>query len=102
MILLDVEELSCNGIAEKVTTLCVARIQLLFPGKPDEQTRRTLKSHGFRWSPSQGELPSPRAPLPPDMLTRQRGEVQARGELRNVLEIKFSSRAVRVLLVAIR
>lgn len=32
----------------------MARIQLLFPGKPDEQTRRTLKSHGFRWSPSQG------------------------------------------------
>lgn len=32
----------------------LARIQLLFPGKPDELTRRTLKSHGFRWSPSQG------------------------------------------------
>ena len=32
----------------------MARIQLLFPGTPDEQTRRTLKSYGFRWSPSQG------------------------------------------------
>lgn len=32
----------------------IARIQLLFPGKPDDQTRHTLKSHGFRWSPSQG------------------------------------------------
>lgn len=32
----------------------IARVQLLFPGKPDEQTRRSLKAHGFRWSPSQG------------------------------------------------
>ncbi|QCL77458.1 hypothetical protein CFBP5499_28535 (plasmid) [Agrobacterium tumefaciens] len=31
-----------------------ARIQLVFPGKPDEETRRILKGHGFRWSPSQG------------------------------------------------
>jgi hypothetical protein len=32
----------------------IARIQLMFPDKPDEATRRILKSHGFRWSPSQG------------------------------------------------
>ncbi|MFK0642929.1 hypothetical protein NO134_21765 [Ochrobactrum sp. BD22] len=32
----------------------IARIQLRFPGKPDETTRRTLKAHGFRWSPTQG------------------------------------------------
>lgn len=31
-----------------------ARIQLVFPDKPDEETRRILKGHGFRWSPSQG------------------------------------------------
>lgn len=30
------------------------RVQLRFPGKPDEQTRSLLKSHGFRWSPTQG------------------------------------------------
>lgn len=30
------------------------RVQLRFPGKPDEQTRTLLKSHGFRWSPTQG------------------------------------------------
>lgn len=30
------------------------RVQLRFPGKPDEATRTLLKSHGFRWSPSQG------------------------------------------------
>ena len=30
------------------------RVQLRFPGKPDETTRTLLKSHGFRWSPSQG------------------------------------------------
>lgn len=30
------------------------RIQLFFDGKPDEETRTILKSHGFRWSPSFG------------------------------------------------
>jgi len=30
------------------------RIQLLFPGKPDADTRKKLKSNGFRWAPSQG------------------------------------------------
>ncbi len=30
------------------------RIQLIFPGKPDEATRATLKRYGFRWAPSQG------------------------------------------------
>ncbi len=30
------------------------RLQLLFPGKPDEATRRALKAHGFRWAPSEG------------------------------------------------
>ena len=30
------------------------RVQILFDGKPDEQTRSVLKSHGFRWAPSQG------------------------------------------------
>jgi hypothetical protein len=31
-----------------------ARVQLVFPGKPDEATRTLLKSHGFRWAPSEG------------------------------------------------
>lgn len=30
------------------------RIQLLFNGKPSEEVRGVLKSHGFRWSPSFG------------------------------------------------
>lgn len=32
----------------------LGRIQFIFDGKPDEDTRMLLKSHGFRWSPSQG------------------------------------------------
>ena len=32
----------------------LGRIQFIFDGKPDEDTRALLKSHGFRWSPSQG------------------------------------------------
>ena len=31
----------------------IMRIQLLFNGKPDEETRNILKSNGFRWAPSQ-------------------------------------------------
>jgi hypothetical protein len=27
------------------------RVQIIFPSKPDEATRKLLKSHGFRWSP---------------------------------------------------
>ncbi len=30
------------------------RIQLIFPGKPDDATRSLLKSQGFRWSPTEG------------------------------------------------
>ena len=30
------------------------RLQLFFPGKPDEETRRKLKSLGFRWCRSEG------------------------------------------------
>jgi len=30
------------------------RVQIIFPGKPDEGTRSVLKSHGFRWAPSVG------------------------------------------------
>lgn len=32
----------------------IARIQLFFPGKPDEVTRAKLKAAGFRWAPSEG------------------------------------------------
>ena len=32
----------------------IGRIQFLFDGKPDDQTRATLKSYGFRWAPSEG------------------------------------------------
>jgi hypothetical protein len=30
------------------------RLQLVFPGKPDQRTRDQLKAHGFRWSPMAG------------------------------------------------
>ena len=32
----------------------INRVQIIFDGKPDEQTRTLLKRNGFRWSPSQG------------------------------------------------
>lgn len=30
------------------------RVQLVFPGKPEEAVRARLKQHGFRWSPAAG------------------------------------------------
>lgn len=31
----------------------IMRLQIIFPGKPDEATRNILKSNGFKWAPSQ-------------------------------------------------
>lgn len=31
----------------------LVRLQIFFPGKPDQETIKELKRHGFRWSPSQ-------------------------------------------------
>ncbi|WP_234841632.1 hypothetical protein [Sinorhizobium meliloti] len=42
------------GAVEIKENADIARIQLIFPGKPDDPTRRVLKANGFRWSPSQG------------------------------------------------
>jgi hypothetical protein len=42
------------GAVEVKENTEIARIQMIFPGKPDEEARRILKSHGFRWSPSRG------------------------------------------------
>lgn len=30
------------------------RVQIVFPGKPSEDVRAVLKSHGFRWAPNEG------------------------------------------------
>ena len=30
------------------------RVQIVFPGKPDDATRTALKARGFRWSPTEG------------------------------------------------
>lgn len=32
----------------------IMRLQLMFDGKPDEETRSKLKANGFRWSPKNG------------------------------------------------
>lgn len=42
------------GAVRVVENPDAARIQLVFPGKPDEATRGLLKSNGFRWSPREG------------------------------------------------
>jgi len=42
------------GAVDVVENPDAARIQILFPGKPDEATRSLLKREGFRWAPSEG------------------------------------------------
>jgi len=42
------------GVVRVVEDPDIARIQLFYPGKPDEATRDKLKSWGFRWAPSEG------------------------------------------------
>lgn len=39
------------GDLEVIENVDENRLQLVFEGKPDENTRAVLKSHGFRWSP---------------------------------------------------
>lgn len=40
-----------NPYCKVVENKDIMRIQLIFDGKPDEETRSLLKSNGFRWSP---------------------------------------------------
>lgn len=42
-----------NEFCEVVRNTDIMRLQLLFDGKPDDETRDILKSNGFRWAPSQ-------------------------------------------------
>jgi hypothetical protein len=42
------------GRVERVENVEADRLQLIFPGKPDETVRNLLKSNGFRWAPSEG------------------------------------------------
>lgn len=49
------ETVTINGeAAEVVRNKEVMRLQLIFDGKPEEETRNRLKSNGFRWAPSVG------------------------------------------------
>ena len=42
-----------NGI-QIIDNLEAQRVQIIFPGKPDADTRTELKRNGFKWAPSQG------------------------------------------------
>ena len=46
-------EQEINGI-KIVDNLEAQRLQIIFPGKPDADTRTRLKKSGFRWSPTNG------------------------------------------------
>lgn len=50
-----------RGTTEEVNDFCtvienteIMRLQLIFDGKPNDETRKVLKSNGFRWAPSEG------------------------------------------------
>ena len=49
----EAEEVTINGeVAQIVRNKEYMRLQLMFDGKPSDETRETLKSNGFRWAPS--------------------------------------------------
>lgn len=43
-----------NEFFKVVENTEIMRLQLFFDGKPEEEVRNILKSHGFRWSPKEG------------------------------------------------
>lgn len=43
-----------EGTVRVVENPTAARLQLVFPGKPEAATREILKRNGFRWAPSEG------------------------------------------------
>lgn len=49
-----IKEVEQSDICKVVENTEIMRIQLIFDGKPDEETRTILKSNGFKWAPSQG------------------------------------------------
>lgn len=49
-----VEESDKDAGFSYVENTDMMRIQFIFDGKPDEETRGILKGNGFRWAPSQG------------------------------------------------
>lgn len=49
----ETKEHEFQGVCKVVENVEENRLQFLFDGKPDAETRATMKSHGFRWAPSQ-------------------------------------------------
>lgn len=49
---LEHKEYERDGV-KVVENVELGRIQLVFPGKPEEAVRANLKRHGFRWSPNE-------------------------------------------------
>lgn len=47
------KEISHNSGVRLVQNVEANRLQLFFPDKPDEATRKMLKASGFRWAPSE-------------------------------------------------
>ena len=47
-------ETESNGSFKVIENIDIMRLQIIFDGKPPEEARDLLKSHGFRWSPKNG------------------------------------------------
>jgi hypothetical protein len=48
------KETEHEGICRIVENAEANRLQMIFDGKPSDTIRQLLKSHGFRWSPTEG------------------------------------------------
>ena len=49
----EFQEMEARGV-RLIHNTALDRVQLVFPDKPDEETRSLLKSNAFRWSPREG------------------------------------------------
>ena len=49
----ETKEYSIAGICDVIENTDENRLQVIFSGKPSSEIRKALKSHGFRWAPSQ-------------------------------------------------
>lgn len=54
LVVQEVEQVSANTGIKLVQNVEENRLQIIFPGKPDAETRAKLKGSGFRWSPTSG------------------------------------------------
>ena len=58
----ETQEIDAGNGIQIIDNVEINRLQIIFPGKPDADTRSRLKQWGFRWSPTNGAWQRHRSP----------------------------------------